>query len=155
MSIYCHSEHGWMGVHMKTECMPKCTTSRVNKFANSKKILTSKFLIKGIPLFLTALAMHPYDNNIKISVKSYGYTIMIKTVSSCLSPCTWRFTRRTWLLPCAPRVWRGAGKGNKSWEKGQRDKGTAALPHHVSSVCYQPEFLQGLLFLCYNKTIRP
>lgn len=55
---------------MKTERMIKCTTSQMNKFANSKQIFASKLLIKGIPQFLTALAMHFYDNNINIPVKS-------------------------------------------------------------------------------------
>lgn len=35
------------------------------------------------------------------------------------------------------------------------DRGTAALPPHLSSVCYQPEFLQGLLFLCYDQAVSP
>lgn len=148
----CHSEHGWVAVRMKTESMIKCTTSQVDKFANSKQILTSKFLIKGIPLphcfgyeplwqqykhFTEILRLYHYDNDCKFLPKSLHTKVYKENLTVTLCSTGLERSRQC--------------KGNTAaMRAGKRDKGAAAFLPHVSSVCYQPKFPQGLLFLCYQ-----
>lgn len=127
---------GWVAVHMKTECMIKCTTSQTNKFANSKQIFTSKLLIKGIPQFLTALALlwQQYKHSSEI-LRLYHYD------NDQVPPKVLAHEGLQGELDCHLEH-HGTGEGqsmqeqhscNERWEKGQKD---CCPTSHVSSVCY-------------------